>query len=159
MSEITLQQFDALKDLLATKYAQWKALEKEVEFLKRKFTDTLRFRDQNEWSGKTEFTTFKLQECFRLSYPGNNDIDKKREFYTFMQEKDKPWYQQSISLNWNAVNAYVNTEIDALVASGQTWEPWPHCERQEDIKFDMRVRPGVMSKVYDPKVIALGFEG
>lgn len=157
MSELTLKQFDELKNLLALKYAQLKATEKEVEFLKSKFTSILRFRDANDWKGKTDFATFNLKEGFRLSYPGNDDLDKKREFYTYMQKKDTPWYQQSISLNWNAVNAYANTEIDSVMSEGKEWEPWPHCERQEDLKFDMRVRPGIMSTLFDEKVRVWGF--
>jgi hypothetical protein len=157
--EMTVKQFDDLKITLALKYVQIKALENEVEFLKGKFKAALRFRDENEWSGKTDFATFKMQEGFRLSYPGNADIDKKREFYTFMQKKDTPWYQQAISLNWNSLNSYANEEIETLGKKGQTWEPWPHCALNEEIKFDMRARPGVLAKLYDPAVIAMGFQG
>ena len=159
MSEMTLEEFDKLKNLLGIKYAQWKALEKEVKFLQSKFRTILQFRDENEWKGKTDHATFNLKEGFRISYPGNGDLEKKGEFYRYMQQKDKPWFQQSITLNWNAVNAYCNTEMDAAAQVGKDWDTWPHCSVSEEFKFDMRVRPGVGTTLYDPAVVAMGFEG
>jgi len=158
-NDTTIEEFDNVKLLLTHKYAQLKAMEKEVAFLKKKFATLLEFRDENDWAGKTDFTTFKLSESFRVSYPGNNDLEKKGEFYRFMQKKDTAWFRQSVTLNWNAVNAYANAEIDAEAAKGNEWTPWPHCERVEDKQLALRVRQGVLGKLYDPKVTALGFGG
>ncbi len=156
---MSVSEFDELKNLLTLKYAQRAALEDEIDFLKRKFKAVLQFRDENDWTGKTDYSTFKMKESYRLIYPGNSDLDKKREFYTYMQKKDRPWFQQSVTLNFNAVNAYANTEIEETIKAGGEWEAWPHCKREENIDFGMRVRPGVKPKLYDQRVKDLGFGG
>jgi len=155
---ITVQEFDELKNLLAKKYAQMKMLEKEVKFLKQTFMGHLEFRDKNDWKGKTDYATFSMKEGYKVSYPGNSDMVKKREFYQFLQKLDPNWYESAITLNWKSVNSYANIEIENANKSGNKWEPWPHTHRDMELQFDMRARSGVTDSLLDPQVKALGIK-